>query len=238
MLLLVVRRHRPAFAGRHLLVRIERERRRMPMRAERSSLVPVQGTTARSHGHQQRSASPNKQMTTGEGGAVETNDEERHGLLLAQPGTAGTSSWLMHGRLTSTTASTTSGRARHRPGRAAGRTPVCPRGGSRRRYAGAARRLNVEPPLADDADRGSCPVKTPQEHQTATTSCGMGRTRASRRPATCIDPPSCVRARALGFARECSRLGDCSARTMALRSTRDWPKTTGARRRSAACCRR
>ena len=44
---------------------------------------------------------PNKQMTTGEGGAVTTNDEHEHELLvsLRNQGRLETSSWLLHGRL-------------------------------------------------------------------------------------------------------------------------------------------
>ena len=55
-----------------------------------------------SHGHPTTFAFyPNKQMTTGEGGAVATNDEEQHALLvsLRNQGRLETSSWLMHGRL-------------------------------------------------------------------------------------------------------------------------------------------
>ena len=44
---------------------------------------------------------PNKQMTTGEGGAVTVHDEEAHALLvsLRNQGRLETSSWLQHGRL-------------------------------------------------------------------------------------------------------------------------------------------
>lgn len=44
---------------------------------------------------------PNKQMTTGEGGAVTTHDPEQHELLvsLRNQGRLETSSWLQHGRL-------------------------------------------------------------------------------------------------------------------------------------------
>jgi perosamine synthetase len=44
---------------------------------------------------------PNKQMTTGEGGAVTTHDEAQHQLLqsLRNQGRLETSSWLQHGRL-------------------------------------------------------------------------------------------------------------------------------------------
>jgi perosamine synthetase len=55
-----------------------------------------------SHGHPATFAFyPNKQLTTGEGGAVTTNDEEQYELLvsLRNQGRLETSSWLMHGRL-------------------------------------------------------------------------------------------------------------------------------------------
>jgi perosamine synthetase len=55
-----------------------------------------------SHGHPAVWAFyPNKQMTTGEGGAVTTASEEQHELLvsLRNQGRLETSSWLQHGRL-------------------------------------------------------------------------------------------------------------------------------------------
>ncbi len=55
-----------------------------------------------SHGHLAVWAFyPNKQMTTGEGGAVTTASEEQHELLvsLRNQGRLETSSWLQHGRL-------------------------------------------------------------------------------------------------------------------------------------------
>jgi len=55
-----------------------------------------------SHGHPATFAFyPNKQITTGEGGAVTTGSEEEHELLvsLRNQGRLETSSWLLHGRL-------------------------------------------------------------------------------------------------------------------------------------------
>ncbi|MHB8641794.1 MAG: DegT/DnrJ/EryC1/StrS family aminotransferase [Gaiellaceae bacterium] len=55
-----------------------------------------------SHGHPAVFAFyPNKQITTGEGGAVTTNDESQHGLFvsLRNQGRLETQSWLQHGRL-------------------------------------------------------------------------------------------------------------------------------------------
>jgi perosamine synthetase len=60
------------------------------------------GARLGSHGHPAVWAFyPNKQMTTGEGGAVTTADEEQHELLvsLRNQGRLETSSWLQHGRL-------------------------------------------------------------------------------------------------------------------------------------------
>ncbi|HZT91651.1 MAG TPA: DegT/DnrJ/EryC1/StrS family aminotransferase [Gaiellaceae bacterium] len=60
------------------------------------------GAPLGSHGHPAVFAFyPNKQMTTGEGGAVTTHDPAQHDLLvsLRNQGRLETSSWLQHGRL-------------------------------------------------------------------------------------------------------------------------------------------
>jgi perosamine synthetase len=60
------------------------------------------GAPVGSHGHPAVFAFyPNKQVTTGEGGAVTTGSEEQHELLvsLRNQGRLETSSWLQHGRL-------------------------------------------------------------------------------------------------------------------------------------------
>jgi perosamine synthetase len=60
------------------------------------------GTRLGAHGHPAVWAFyPNKQMTTGEGGAVTTGSAEEHELLvsLRNQGRLETSSWLQHGRL-------------------------------------------------------------------------------------------------------------------------------------------
>jgi len=60
------------------------------------------GTPLGAHGHPAVWAFyPNKQMTTGEGGAVTTGSAEQHELLvsLRNQGRLETSSWLQHGRL-------------------------------------------------------------------------------------------------------------------------------------------
>ena len=60
------------------------------------------GATLGSHGHPATFAFyPNKQITTGEGGAIVTSSEEEHELYLSlrNQGRLETSSWLLHGRL-------------------------------------------------------------------------------------------------------------------------------------------
>jgi perosamine synthetase len=60
------------------------------------------GLPVGSHGHPTTWAFyPNKQITTGEGGAVTTGSEEEHAMLvsLRNQGRLETSSWLQHGRL-------------------------------------------------------------------------------------------------------------------------------------------
>jgi len=60
------------------------------------------GATLGSHGHPATFAFyPNKQMTTGEGGAIVTGSAEEHELYLSlrNQGRLETSSWLLHGRL-------------------------------------------------------------------------------------------------------------------------------------------
>ena len=63
--------------------------------------APITGRPLGSHGHPAVFAFyPNKQITTGEGGAVTTGSEAEHELLvsLRNQGRLETSSWLQHGR--------------------------------------------------------------------------------------------------------------------------------------------
>ncbi|HVV57996.1 MAG TPA: DegT/DnrJ/EryC1/StrS family aminotransferase [Gaiellaceae bacterium] len=108
-----------------------------------------------SHGHLTTFAFyPNKQMTTGEGGAVTTNDEAEHELLvsLRNQGRLETSSWLQHGRLgfnyrlDDLSAALGIGQIEKLDRILAARAEVAAR------YDELLRDVDVEPPLADDAD--------------------------------------------------------------------------------------
>jgi len=97
---------------------------------------------------------PNKQMTTGEGGAVTTNDEEQYELLvsLRNQGRLETSSWLQHGRLgynyrlDDISAALGIGQLEKLDRISAARGAVASR------YAELLADVDVEVPLADDAD--------------------------------------------------------------------------------------
>ena len=108
-----------------------------------------------SHGHPTTFAFyPNKQMTTGEGGAVTTNDEEQYELLvsLRNQGRLETSSWLLHGRLgynyrlDDVSAALGIGQLEKLDRILAGRAGVAAR------YTELLAGGDVEPPLADDED--------------------------------------------------------------------------------------
>jgi len=108
-----------------------------------------------SHGHPTTFAFyPNKQITTGEGGAVTTNDEDQHELLvsLRNQGRLETSSWLLHGRLgynyrlDDISASLGIGQLEKLDRILAARAEVAAR------YAELLAGVDVEVPLADDPD--------------------------------------------------------------------------------------
>ena len=108
-----------------------------------------------SHGHPTTFAFyPNKQITTGEGGAVTTNDEDEHELLvsLRNQGRLETSSWLLHGRLgynyrlDDVSAALGIGQLDRLDRILAARAEVAAR------YAELLPGVDVEPPLADDED--------------------------------------------------------------------------------------
>src|SRR6478672_11677004 len=108
-----------------------------------------------SHGHPATFAFyPNKQMTTGEGGAITTNDEEQYEALvsLRNQGRLETSSWLMHGRLgfnyrlDDISAALGIGQVDRLDEILAARDAVAAR------YTQLLEDVDVEPPLADDAD--------------------------------------------------------------------------------------
>ena len=97
---------------------------------------------------------PNKQMTTGEGGAVTTGSAEEHELLvsLRNQGRLETSSWLQHGRLgfnyrlDDISAALGIGQLEKLDRILAARAEVAAR------YGELLAGLDVELPLADDAD--------------------------------------------------------------------------------------
>ena len=108
-----------------------------------------------SHGHPAVFAFyPNKQMTTGEGGAVTTASAEEHALLvsLRNQGRLETSSWLQHGRLgfnyrlDDISAALGIGQLEKLDRILAARSEVAAR------YGELLRDADVELPLADDAD--------------------------------------------------------------------------------------
>jgi perosamine synthetase len=108
-----------------------------------------------SHGHPAVWAFyPNKQMTTGEGGAVTTGDADEHGLLvsLRNQGRLETSSWLQHGRLgynyrlDDLSAALGIGQVEKLD------RILEARGDVARRYDELLADVDVETPLADDAD--------------------------------------------------------------------------------------
>ena len=108
-----------------------------------------------SHGHPAVWAFyPNKQMTTGEGGAVTTASDEQHELLvsLRNQGRLETSSWLQHGRLgfnyrlDDISAALGIGQLEKLDRILAARREVAAR------YGELLRGVDVETPLEDDAD--------------------------------------------------------------------------------------
>jgi dTDP-4-amino-4,6-dideoxygalactose transaminase len=108
-----------------------------------------------SHGHPAAWAFyPNKQMTTGEGGAVTTGSAEQHELLvsLRNQGRLETSSWLQHGRLgynyrlDDVSAALGIGQLEKLDRILEARSKVASR------YGELLRDVDVETPLADDAD--------------------------------------------------------------------------------------
>jgi dTDP-4-amino-4,6-dideoxygalactose transaminase len=108
-----------------------------------------------SHGHPAVFAFyPNKQITTGEGGCVTTDDEDEHELLvsLRNQGRLETSSWLMHGRLgynyrlDDVSAALGIGQLEKLDRILAARAAAAAR------YTESLASVDVEPPLADDDD--------------------------------------------------------------------------------------
>jgi perosamine synthetase len=113
------------------------------------------GAPLGSHGHPAVFAFyPNKQMTTGEGGAITTGSAEEHELFvsLRNQGRLETSSWLQHGRLgynyrlDDLSAALGIGQLEKLDRILAGRSEVA------ERYTELLAGVDVEPPLGDDHD--------------------------------------------------------------------------------------
>jgi perosamine synthetase len=177
-----------------------------------------------SHGHPTTFAFyPNKQMTTGEGGAVTTNDEEQHALLvsLRNQGRLETSSWLMHGRLgfnyrlDDISAALGIGQVQRLDEILSARAAVA------MRYAELLAGVEVEPPLADDADHVRSwfvyVVKLPQGVDRDDVMRRMGERGVATAPyVPSIHLQSYMRER-YGFREGMFPVSEeCSARTMAL----------------------
>jgi perosamine synthetase len=177
-----------------------------------------------SHGHPAVWAFyPNKQMTTGEGGAVTTGSEEEYELLtsLRNQGRLETSSWLQHGRLgynyrlDDISAALGIGQLEKLDRILPARVEVAAR------YSELLRTVDVETPLADDADHVRSwfvyVVKLPGDVDRG----GVMERMAAQGIATAPYLPSIhlqsyMRER-YGFAEGMLPVSeDCSARTMAL----------------------
>ena len=179
-----------------------------------------------SHGHPAVFAFyPNKQITTGEGGAVTTGSAEEHELLvsLRNQGRLETSSWLAARPLRlQLPARRHLGRARDRPAREARPDPRRRAASVAARYAELLADVDVELPLADDADHVRSwfvyVVKLPRGVDRDARDRAPRRARASRARRTCRRS-TCSRTCASGSAsaRACCPVSeDASARTMAI----------------------
>jgi perosamine synthetase len=183
------------------------------------------GAPLGSHGHPAVFAFyPNKQMTTGEGGAITTGSAEQHELFvsLRNQGRLETSSWLQHGRLgynyrlDDLSAALGIGQLEKLDRILAGRAEVA------ERYAELLAGVDVEAPLADDPDHKRSwfvyVVKLPQGADRD----GIARELGTRGIATAPYLPSIhlqpYMRELFGFAEGLLRVSeDCCARTLALR---------------------
>jgi perosamine synthetase len=177
-----------------------------------------------SHGHPAVWAFyPNKQMTTGEGGAVTTGSEEEYELLvsLRNQGRLETSSWLQHGRLgfnyrlDDLSAALGIGQLEKLDRILASRREVA------RRYDELLADVDVETPLPDDADHERSwfvyVVKLPSGVDRDGVIARLGDEGVAAAPyLPSIHLQSYMRER-YGFAEGlCPVSEDCSARTMAI----------------------
>ena len=166
------------------------------------------GVPVGSHGHPATFAFyPNKQITTGEGGAVTTNDADEHELLvsLRNQGRLETSSWLLHGRLgynyrlDDVSAALGIGQLEKLDRILAARAEVAAR------YTERLSGVDVEPPIPDDADHVRSwfvyVVRLPETRRSRrrrSPHAGARHRDGAVRP---VDPPAAVHARALRLPR-------------------------------------
>ena len=179
-----------------------------------------------SHGHPAVFAFyPNKQITTGEGGAVTTGSAEEHELLvsLRNQGRLETSSWLAARPLRlQLPARRHLGRARDRPAREARPDPRPRAARSPRATRSCSPGVDVELPLADDDDHVRSwfvyVVKLPRRRRPRRADRRARRARASPARRTCRRSTSSrTCASASASARACCPVSeDASARTMAI----------------------
>ena len=166
------------------------------------------GAPLGSHGHPTTFAFyPNKQMTTGEGGAITTNDAEQYELLvsLRNQGRLDTSSWLLHGslgynyRLDDVSAALGIGQLEKLDRIFAARAEVAAR------YAELLSGVDVEPPIPDDADHVRSwfvyVVRLPRDVDRDEVARAHARARRRDRAVRPVDPPPAVHARALRLRR-------------------------------------
>lgn len=182
------------------------------------------GAKLGSHGHPAVFAFyPNKQMTTGEGGAITTGSAEEHELYvsLRNQGRLETSSWLQHGRLgynyrlDDLSAALGIGQLEKLDRILDGRREVAAR------YDSLLADLDVETPLADDADHKRSWFVYVVKLPAGTDRDGVARELAAKGVASAPYLPSIhlqpYMRELYGFAEGMMPVSeDCSARTLAL----------------------
>ena len=194
-------------------------------RARRSARATRAGRSARTATRRRWAFYPNKQMTTGEGGAVTTGSAEEHELLvsLRNQGRLETSSWLQHGRLgfnyrlDDISAALGIGQLEKLDRILAGA-----RARSRRATAScspASTSSRRSPTTPTTSARGSSTSSSSPRGVDRDGVIGAARRRGHRvRAVPAVDPPPVVHARAVtGSRRACCPVSeDASARTMAI----------------------
>ncbi len=150
---------------------------------------------------------PNKQLTTGEGGAVTTHSEEEWRLLvsLRNQGRLDSGAWLQHGRfgynyrLDDLSAALGIGQLEKLDAILAARSEVAGR------YTELLAGVDVEPPLADDDDHERSwfvyVVKLPARRRPRRRDRAAPGPRRRERAVPAVDPPAAVHARAVRLPR-------------------------------------